>query len=433
MDYAVLGRSMPTEADPLRTQGVSLLAGCACAVAVAVVTVGLAVLRPVAGDAPLVMSRQSGELFVRVGDDLRPVANLASGYLILGHPAAPRLLDDRGLAGVPRGRVLGIPGAPRSIGAAMAVADPGWTVCDDRDGATTVAVAGPNEPAEVPADRAVLVSATDGSPYLLYDGRRAPVDPHDRVIARTLHLDGVKPRPVSSLLLNALPEVPAIVPPRIPGAGEPSGVAGFPIGAVLRTARAGSDEYYVVLREGLQRVGRLTADLIRFADPKGDAEIVTVAPDLVVGSGIADTLPVATYPGEAPALLDVPGDLCATWRSGQAGIAAGEEPPARRGGVTLAIADGNGPNVDVVRIPAGQHVDVTAAMLTTDTGTSGRYLITDAGVRFPLRDSAAATALGLGTAPAQVPWAIIAALPAGPELSRDAASVGRDVVAASAP
>ena len=188
-----------------------------------------------------------------------------------------------------------------------------------------------------------------------------------------------------------------------------------------------------MLREGLQRVGRLTADLIRFADPKGDAEIVTVAPDLVVGSGIADTLPVATYPGEAPALLDVPGDLCATWRAGQAGIAAGEEPPARRGGVTLAIADGNGPNVDVVRIPAGQHVDVTAAMLTTDTGTSGRYLITDAGVRFPLRDSAAATALGLGTAPAQVPWAIIAALPAGPELSRDAASVGRDVVAASAP
>ena len=142
MDYAVLGRSMPTEADPLRTQGVSLLAGCACAVAVAVVTVGLAVLRPVAGDAPLVMSRQSGELFVRVGDDLRPVANLASAYLVLGHPARPRLLDESGLADIPRGPVLGIPGAPRSIGAAMATADPRWTICDDRDGATTLTVAG---------------------------------------------------------------------------------------------------------------------------------------------------------------------------------------------------------------------------------------------------------------------------------------------------
>jgi len=433
MDYAVLGRSMPTEADPLRAHRLSLLAGCACAVVVGVVTVGLAVLRPVAGDAPLVMSRQSGELFVRVGDGLRPVANLASAYLILGHPATPRLLDGTGLASVPRGPVLGIPGAPRSIGAAMAPADPRWTVCDDRDGATTVSVAGPDEPAELPAGRAVLVSASDGSPFLLYDGRRAPVDPHDRVIARTLHLDGVKPRSVSATLLNAIPEVPAISSPRIPGAGEPSGVAGFPIGGVLRTARAGSDEYYVALREGLQRVGRLTADLIRFAYPEGDAEIVSVAPDLVAGSGVADTLPVATYPSDAPALLEAPGDLCATWRSGLVGIAAGEMPPARRGGVTLAIADGNGPNVDVVRIPAGHHLDVTAAMLTTDTGTSGRYLITDAGIRFPLRDSATAIALGLGTAPTQVPWAIIAALPAGPELARDAASVSRDVVAASTP
>ena len=254
MDYAVLGQSMPAEADPLRTHRRSLLAGCACAVAVGVVTVALAVLRPVPGDAPLVMSRQSGELFVRVGDDLRPVANLASAYLILGHPAPPRLLDSAGIADIARGPVLGIPGAPRSIGAAMAAAEPRWAICDDRDGVTTVAVGPSDEPAEVAADRAVLVSASDGSPYLLYGGRRASVDPGDPVIARSLHLDGVKPRAVSSALLNIIPEVPAISPPRIPGAGERSGLAGFPIGAILRTARAGFDEYYVVLRQGLQRM-----------------------------------------------------------------------------------------------------------------------------------------------------------------------------------
>ncbi len=433
MDYAILGRSMPTEADPLRMQRLSLLAGCACAVAVGVLTVGLAVLRPVAGDAPLVMSRQSGELFVRVDEDLRPVANLASAYLVLGHPATPRLLDGAGLAGVPRGPVLGIPGAPRSIGAALVPADPVWTVCDDRDGATAVTVAGPDEPSEIPAERAVLVSASDGSPYLLYDGRRALIDPHDRLVARALHLDGVRTRPVSSALLDAIPEVPAITSPQIPDAGEPSGVAGFSIGGVLRTARAASDEYYVVLRTGLQRIGRLTADLIRFAYPLGDTEIVSVSPEVVAGSGVADTLPVTTYPGDAPALLEVPGELCATWRAGRVAIAAGDGRAARHGGVTLAIADGSGPNIDVVRIPAGHHVDVTAAMLTTDTGTSGRYLITDAGIRFPLRDAATAVALGLGTAPAQAPWAVIAGLPAGPELSRDAASVSRDVIAASSP
>jgi len=87
----------------------------------------------------------------------------------------------------------------------------------------------------------------------------------------------------------------------------------------------------------------------------------------------------------------------------------------------------------VVRIPVGQRLDVTAAMLTTDTGTAGRYLITDAGIRFPLRDSATAVALGLAAAPVPAPWTIIAALPAGPELSRDAASVSRDVLAVSSP
>ena len=41
------------------------------------------------------------------------------------------------------------------------------------------------------------------------------------------------------------------------------------VGSVLRVARAGTEEYYVVLRDGLQRIGGLTADLIRFGDPRG--------------------------------------------------------------------------------------------------------------------------------------------------------------------
>jgi hypothetical protein len=148
---------------------------------------------------------------------------------------------------------------------------------------------------------------------------------------------------------------------------------------------------------------------------------------------LVDTLPVTGYPDDAPTLLDAAGDLCATWRAGQVGIAAGEGRAGRVGGVTLAISDGDGPNVDVVRIPTGHLADVAAGMLTTNRGTSGRYLITDAGVRFPVRDSGTAAALGLGDAPGPVPWAIIGALPAGPELSREAASVGRDVVGASTP
>ena len=253
MDYAILGRSMPTEADPLRMQRLSLLAGCACAVAVGVLTVGLAVLRPVAGDAPLVMSRQSGELFVRVDDDLRPVANLASAYLVLGHPATPRLLDGAGLAERPAGSGSGYPRRT-----AVDRSGPGrrrircGRCVTTATGRPQSRLPGPTSHRRFRRSVPSLVSASDGSPYLLYDGRRAPVDPHDRLIARALHLDGVKPRPVSSALLNAIPEVPAITSPQIPGAGEPSGVAGFPIGGSLAHGPRG-------FRRVLRRSARGTA------------------------------------------------------------------------------------------------------------------------------------------------------------------------------
>lgn len=429
MDHAILGRPLPPTVDYPRAQRLSLVIGCGIACVIAIGAVVSATLRPVVGDAALVLSRQSGALFVRVGDNLRPVANLSSAYLVLGHPAVPRLADDTALAGVPRGPVLGIPGAPQSLGAVVSSPDLGWWVCDDRAGTTTLTVSDTGEPPRRHGDDAALVSAPDGTTYLLYDGMRAPVDRDDPVVARALRLEGATPRRVSATLLNAVPEVPAISPPRIPGAGEPSALAGFPVGAVLRTAGAGSDDYYLVLRDGLQRVGRLTADLVRFADPESSTEIVSVAPGLVAANPMVEAPEVSTFPRDAPALLDIPGDLCATWRSDRVAIVTGDQGPAGPG-VTLAGADGDGPNLDRVRVSPGRSIDVTAAMLTTQTGSSGRYLITDAGVRFPVRDSAAASALGLGPAPARAPWALIAALPAGPELGREAASVTRDVAVA---
>jgi Type VII secretion system ESX-1, transport TM domain B len=51
-------------------------------------------------------------------------------------------------------------------------------------------------------------------------------------------------------------------------------------------------------------------------------------------------------------------------------------------------------------------------------------------VRFAVHDDEAARDLGL-PAPTPAPWPVLAALPSGPELSRKAASVARDVVAGS--
>ncbi|WP_167105817.1 type VII secretion protein EccB [Mycobacterium sp. DL592] len=429
LEYAVLGRPVAPGEDPVRAHRRAMVAGCGLALGVGAVMAATTMVRPVPGDSPLVMSRQSGALFVRVGERLRPVTDLVSAELILGGPAAPRVVDDTALRGIVRGPVLGIPGAPRAVGELIPPVDQRWAVCDGAERSTSVGVTGWESLADLGPGAGVLVSAAHGDAmtYLLYDGRRARVDPADPVTARTLHLDGHRPRPVSSTLLSVIPEVPAIGPPRITGVGQPSGVAGFAVGSVVRTVRAGSEEFYVALREGFQRVGRLTADLIRFADPAATTDITSVSPDVVAGAALVDTLPVATYPDVVPTLLgDDSVGVCATWRSGTAGIAVGPVGTDGSSTVALAAADGDGPNVDAVAIPPGHSIDVTA-------GTSGRYLLSDTGVLFPVRDSAAADALGLGRDPAAVPWAFLAALPAGAELSRESALAGRDVLDGAAP
>lgn len=428
MDYALLGKSTPRGYDRIRAQRTAVLLGGLLSVGMMAAGGVMSALQPRldAGDAALLMSRRSGALFVRVGHTLHPVTDLASARLILDSPENPRIVDDAALARLERGPLLGIAGGPHSLGTMVAPVRAEWSVCDGAAGTTRVTVR--DEPANlVPATVLVTTGGPGARVYLLYDGRRAQVDPGDPVTARALHLENVRPRRVSVTLLAVLPESPAIAVPVIPGRGERSHLGGHTVGAVLRVTRAGATEYYVVLRDGVQRVGRLAADLIRFADPGVELEIATAPADLVVGSPLSDTLPVADYPDEVPAVTDPGDEVCATWVAGRTAVGGG---PAVAGGTAplrLAGADGDGPAVDEVSMPAGFTLDVAP------TTTPGRYLVTDAGVRFSLRDSAAATAIGLTDSPAPVPWPILGSLPAGPELGRETALVAWDVVGTGRP
>lgn len=425
LEYALLGKSMPRRHDPVRAHKLSLLGGCVLAAGLLTVDAVMGAVRhdTIPDDAALVMSRQSGALFVRIDDRLRPVANLTSARLILGSPITPRLVDETALGGVANGPVLGIPGAPRTLGQVTAPRDLRWAVCDDAAGTTTVAAGDAEVPVDLDRHTGVLVTVArgDGSSYLLFGGKRAAIDAADPATSRALHLDGAQARTVSATVLNAIPEVPAIRPPRIARMGQPSGITHFPIGTVVRVSRADAPEHYVVLADGLQRVGRLTVDLIRFADAAAAAEIREVPAELIARSPLVDALPVATYPDEPPSIVDADEELCATWQSGLSGVAVGRSIAERPGALTLAGSDGEGPGIDAVRMPAGRSLDIT------DPGTASRYLITDSGVRFPVSDSAVAV-LGLAGKPATAPWAIVGALPAGPQLVRDAALIGRDVL-----
>ena len=91
MMHALVRRDVAMLDDPLRAQSISLAVGgvLATLVVVAGLVVGLVRGTGVPDSAPIVMARDTGALYVRVGDTLHPVLNLASARLIARAAADP--------------------------------------------------------------------------------------------------------------------------------------------------------------------------------------------------------------------------------------------------------------------------------------------------------------------------------------------------------
>ena len=136
VECALLDGNIQTFGARSRAQKAALTIGCVLA-AIAVAGAALvALLRPrvALDDAQLVMGRESGALYVRVGDTWHPVLNLASARLIAATAANPQPVPEADLARAKRGPLLGIPGAPQLIGEPLPADESGWTICDT-DGA----------------------------------------------------------------------------------------------------------------------------------------------------------------------------------------------------------------------------------------------------------------------------------------------------------
>lgn len=435
MEHALVRRDVAMDDDPMRAQSRSLAAGCVLA---AIAVGGCAVLALITpqgtpGDAPIVMARESGAVYVRIGDALHPVFNLASARLVARTNAAPLVVGEASIARLKRGPRVGIPAAPAAIGTPLG--DQAWTVCDAE---RTVVSVGAPLPSLDPSRTVLVVPRAESAAttYLLYDGWRAEVDLRDRAIVRALSLDGVAPLEVSRALLDTVPEAPAVTVPRIVGAGSagPPSLSGLVVGTVVRVVRADVDDFYVVLPDGVQQVGEVAADVIRFAYG-GPGELPTVTPATIAAAPSVQTLPVGAFPRRTrvPVGARDAAVVCAQWRHGDTPrrsntvVLTGDSRALDALHVTgLAQADDGGPHVDAVAIPGGRSAYVRSARILGDKGETGpRFLLTDLGVAFGIRDDDAASYLGL-SGPDPAPWSILAHLPSGPELSTDAASVVRD-------
>jgi type VII secretion protein EccB len=440
IECALLGRDIREANEPIRAPVQSLLSGAVLAIIILAGCTVLAMIRPqpALSNALILMGKQSGALYVRLGETWHPVLNLASARLIARTNADPQPVPETELSHHKRGLPLGIPGAPQSLGMPLGEDELRWAVCDNGGPApSTTVVIGPAQGTPLhplASEDSVLVRpVTGGSTYLLYKGHRAVVNVNEPAVMRALGLGGQLPSPVSPTLLNAIPEAPAITTPRIAdrSARGPAALPGFSVGSVLRVARAEGDEYYVVLSHGIQRIGRVAADLLRFTDAQGARTAIAVAPDLIRTTPTVTELPVATFPDQTPTPLNLgPTTLCIGWRHTASGgvetefSAGGLPTPAGQEAVKLLQADGKGPALDAVYLAPGRSAYVRATGLSGDNPQAGtRYLITDTGVRFAVHDDDAAHDLGLPNSAIPAPWPVLAKLPAGPELSRANASV----------
>lgn len=451
--------------DPLRDQRRSLGMGALLCAAALVGCFLFSLIRPVntVGGNSVVADRSTLALYVKVGEKLHPVLNLASARLIAGKPDDPVLVSTSDLDKYPRGSLLGIPGAPARTPQSEAH-DADWTVCDALDGpvsGTTVLVGPPavggDFASALPQRQAILVTQDGGaSAWLLWQGRRSRIDLADHAITAAIGLgvDSPAPRPVSRGLFNLVPEGPALAAPEISGAGSRPKFplpGGLPVGAVaVSRSTTGGLQHYLVLADGLQQIPPTIASIVRNNDAHGLASPPVLAPDIIAKAPVAHAVDTDDYPASPVVLVDPEQSpvACARWtrttraRTSSLVLLAGAALPVDDKTGLVSLVGGG-------RDEAAEHVAVTpgSGLLVQVVGQEPRsttrealFWISDNGVRYGVDRSSQAwgtqsggedktiDALGLRRPALPIPWAVLSLLAPGPALSREDALLAHDSV-----
>ncbi|MBW0014333.1 type VII secretion protein EccB [Mycobacterium sp.] len=421
----------------------------------------LNVLKPsgVVGDSAIVGDRESGAIYARIDGRLYPALNLTSARLATGIAGQPTWVKPAEIAKYPTGPLLGIPGAP----AAMPVnrgAVSAWALCDtagrphtsDKPVVTAIGGQLTGGRAMPMASGAALLVTFEGATYVIWDGKRSQVDPAERAVTLSLGLDpgATVPVEISRALFDGLPATEPLRVPNVPEAGSPSKfLPGSQVGAVLQAQTAGSGaQFYVLLVDGVQKIGAFVADLLRSANSYGSTSPRTVTPDVLVNIPEVSSLPVDYYPSGRLNFIDSTANpsTCVSWEKAstdpQARIVIYNGrglpiPPSMDNRIVRLVRDDRDPGSvvanQVLLLPgAANFVTSTSGVVTSDSRES-LFWVSDNGVRFGIAaDDSTLRALGLDPAAAvQAPWPLLRTFAAGPALSQQAALVARDTVPAA--
>ena len=448
------------EVEPGRRQNLAIVASVSAALVICLGALLWSFISPAGqiNESPIIADRDSGALYVRVGDKLYPALNLASARLITGRPDNPHLVRSSQIASMPRGPLVGIPGAPSNFSPKSPPAS-SWLVCDtvatstglgSPSGATVTVIDGTPDLSghhRVLNGSDAVVLSYSGDAWVIREGRRSRIDATNRSVLLPLGLTPEQvsmAKPMSRALYDALPVGPELTVPEIPNAGSPATFAGAPgpVGTVIVTPQiSGPQQYSLVLADGVQTLPPLVAQILQNAGP-GNAKPVTVEPSALAKMPVVNKLDLSSYPDNPLNVMDIRENPATCWwwqkTSGEnrarIQVVSGATLPvtAKDMGkvVSLVKADTTGRQADQVFF--GPDYANFVAVTGNDPGattTESLWWLTDAGARFGVDATREALeALGLKTRPSLAPWVALRLLPQGPTLSRADALVEHDTL-----
>jgi type VII secretion protein EccB len=448
------------EVEPNRRQTLSVVASVSAALLICLGALLWSFISPSGqiNESPIIADRDSGALYVRVGDRLYPALNLASARLIAGRPDNPHSVRGSQIASLPHGPMVGIPGAPNEF-KPMTPTTSSWLVCDSV--ATSTGVGAP---------QGVTVSVIDGSPdlsghrrvltgsdavvlnyggdaWVIRQGRRSRIDATNRSVLLPLGLTPEQvsqARPMSRALFDALPVGPELTVPDVPNIGSPATFAGAPgpVGTVLVTPQiSGPQQYSLVLTDGVQTLPPLVAQIMQNAGSVS-AKPVTVEPSALAKMPVVNKLDLSAYPDSPLDVVDIRENPSTCWwwqrtageTRARVQVVTGPTIPIKAADATKVVslvkADTTGREADQVFFGPdfANFVAVTGNNPAAQT-TESLWWLTEAGARFGVEDTREAReALGLKNTPSLAPWVALRLLPQGPTLSRADALVEHDTL-----
>ncbi|WP_343710644.1 type VII secretion protein EccB [Mycobacterium sp.] len=449
------------EIEPGRRQTLAVVASVSAAAVICLGSLLWSFINPSGqmNESPIIAERDSGALYVRVGDRLYPALNLASARLITGRADNPHKVRASQIAQQPQGPLVGIPGAPSEF-APTSPASSSWLVCDAVTPTSGVGAPAPvtvtviDGKPDLSGHRRVLggsdavVLRYDTDTWVIRQARRSRIDPADRAVLLPLGLtpeEVNQARPMSRALYDSLPVGPELTVPTVPDAGGPANFpnAPGPVGTVIVTPQiSGPQQYSVVLTDGVQTVTPIVAQILQNTGNTPGGRPITVAPSALAKMPVVNGLDLSAYPDSPLNVVDIRDNPATCWwwektvgeERARVQVVSGPTVPVANSDsariVSLVKADNSGREADRVFFGPGYANFVSVTGNQPDAATSeSLWWLSNSGVRFGVENSREArTALGLTPEPSPAPWVALRLLALGPTLSRADALVRHDTL-----